>query len=298
MNPNLIVFADLCKEKNIPFKIIHEDGNLVEVKSNSGEAFLFTMGTTPFNSQSVEKLCEDKEFFYKYYQDVIRMPQTQGFMKPNCNEKWKDKVRFKSFEAITDEVERTFAYPFITKMNRGSQGRCVFKVSNRQEFHQALEEIYATDYVALVQNCVDIKSEYRVLYLNKKLMFAYKKNNENAVFSGNLSPLHFDGAYAEIVDNKNLLSAFDKFVQPMLKKLNVPYCGLDIALDRQNNMWLIEGNCAPGFGYLLKNPRGADLLRGLYTEMFKALDVLPQHENSLLRDYWLNSQHLPRARDL
>ena len=296
MNPNLIVFTELCKEKNIPYKIIHEYGNFIEVKSKKGEAFVFTVGTTPFNSQSVERMCEDKEFFYNYYKDVIRMPDSKGFVKPNCNEKWQDSVKFKTIDEITAETERNFVYPFITKMNRGSQGRCVFKVKNRQEFHQALNEIYDADYVALVQNCIDIKSEYRVLYLNKKLMFAYKKNNDNAVFSGNLSPLHFDGAYAEIVENKNLLNAFDKFVQPMLNKMNIPFCGLDIALDRQNKMWLIEGNCAPGFGYLLQNPRGTDLLKGLYTEMFKALDILPQHEHSLLKDYWMAQQSRPHSR--
>ena len=80
-----------------------------------------------------------------------------------------------------------------------------------------LTEIYKNDYIALVQSCIDIKSEYRVIYLNKKLMFAYKKNNENATFTGNISPLHFEGAYAKIVENKNLLNAFDEFVQQLNK---------------------------------------------------------------------------------
>ena len=71
--------------------------------------------------------------------------------------------------------------------------------------------------------------------------------------------MHFEGAFAEIVNNKNLLTATDKFCQPMFNKKNIPYCGLDIALDKQNHIWLIEGNYSPGFGYLLKNKKGSQL---------------------------------------
>lgn len=97
--------------------------------------------------------------------------------------------------------------------------------------------------------------------------------------------MHFEGAFAEIVNNKNLLTATDKFCQPMFNKKNIPYCGLDIALDKQNHIWLIEGNYSPGFGYLLKNKKGSQLLEGLYTEMFKALTILPQNERSLLNHF-------------
>ena len=48
MNPNLKVFVEVCKEKNVSYKIIHECGNLLEVKSTNGEPQLFTIGTTPY----------------------------------------------------------------------------------------------------------------------------------------------------------------------------------------------------------------------------------------------------------
>lgn len=286
MRQDFTVLIELCKEKNIPFRIIHDSGNIVEIKSNTGAAYLFIMGATPFDSNSVVSLCKDKEFFYNYYKNAVDMPKTKGFLNPNCAQEWKNYLKFSSMEEVIKDSEKIFSYPFIAKMNRGSQGKCVFKVHNRDEFTTALNEIYKEDYVALLQDCIDIKSEYRVIYLNKKLMFAYKKNNEHAVFTGNLSPLHFEGAFAEIVENQNLLNAFDKFVQPMLKQKDIPYCGLDIVLDKDNKMWLIEGNCSPGFGYLLQNPKGESLLKGLYTEMFKTLGVLPQNEYSYLLDFW------------
>ena len=274
MNPNLSVLVELCQEKNVPYTIVHESGNLVEVKSKKGEPYLFTIVATPFNCQSIETLCRDKEFFYDYYRETIQMPKTQGFVKPTDNEKWESYVKFPTIKAIIKEVEQNFSYPFIAKMNRGLQGKCVFKVTNQKELRQALTQIYQKDYVALIQDYINIQAEYRLLYLQKKLMFAYKKNNENAVFTGNLSPLHWQGAFAEIVENKELLKQFDHFIQPMLNKKNIPFCGLDIAIDQKENLWLIEGNCSPGFGYFLQNPKGIDLLKHLYLEMLKSLDVL------------------------
>ena len=282
MNPNLKVFVEVCKEKNVPYRIIHECGNLLEVKSTNGEPQLFTIGTTPFNSHSIVTLCKDKEFFYNYYKETLRMPKTKGFLNPNCNPEYQNLVKYKSYADIIKETEKNFSYPLIVKMNRGSQGKCVFKVQNQSQFKEALSEIYKEDYIALTQECVDIKSEYRVIFLDKKLLFAYKKNNEHAKFVGNISPLHFEGAFAEIVTKPNLLNAFDKFIQPLLAKKNIRYLGADIVLDKNNLMWLIEGNCSPGFDYLLQNPKGKDLLKGLYTEMFKSLEVLPNDTQNLL----------------
>ena len=64
MNKNLAIFVELCQEKQIPLRIIHECGNLLEITALTGETFLFTVGATPFNDQSIYQLCKDKEFFY------------------------------------------------------------------------------------------------------------------------------------------------------------------------------------------------------------------------------------------
>ncbi len=40
MKPNLIVFSKLCKEKNIPCRIIHDCGNIVEVQNRGGGSLI------------------------------------------------------------------------------------------------------------------------------------------------------------------------------------------------------------------------------------------------------------------
>lgn len=278
MKPNLKIFLELCQEKNIPCSIIHPSGNLVEVKSLSGEPYLFTIGTTPFNSHSMVTLCKDKEFFYDYYKGTVRMPRTRSFLTPFCSDEWRSHLEFPTIDAIVQETKKDFDFPCIVKMNKGSQGKCVFKAKNEDELKKSLDEIYKTDYIALVQDYINIQSEYRVIFLHQDLVFAYKKNNENAQFIGNLSPLHFKGAYAEIVEDEKLLQNFRNFTHSMFQRKDIPYCGLDITLDTDNKMWLIEANTSPGFEYFLQNPQGKSLLRGLYTKMFIALGVLPEKE--------------------
>ena len=274
MNRNLMIFVELCQEKNVPLRIIHECGNLLEVTAKDGKTYLFTVGSTPFINQSIFQLCKDKEFFYNYYQDVVAMPRKKGFLNPDCEPQYREYLIFSTHTQIIQESKRLFSYPLIAKMNQGEQGRCVFKVTNDAEFEQALTQIYQNDYIALVQEYINIQSEYRVIYLNKRQMFAYKKNNEDAVFTGNISPLHYDGAYAQVVEDKDLLAAFDQFIAPVFEKQNIPYCGMDIAVDKNGKMWLIEGNTSPGFTHLLKTAKGPALVKELYTQMFKDLGVI------------------------
>ena len=69
-----------------------------------GQTYLFTVGATPFNDQSVYQLCKDKEFFYNYYQDVVAMPQKKGFLDPNCEPEYRDYLKFKTLEKIIQET--------------------------------------------------------------------------------------------------------------------------------------------------------------------------------------------------
>lgn len=79
MNSNLKVFVEVCKEKNVSYRIIHECGNLLEVKSTNGEPQLFTIGTTPFNSHSIVTLCKDKEFFITIIKKLFACLKLKAF---------------------------------------------------------------------------------------------------------------------------------------------------------------------------------------------------------------------------
>jgi glutathione synthase/RimK-type ligase-like ATP-grasp enzyme len=101
--------------------------------------------------------------------------------------------------------------------------------------------------VAIAQDYIHIKSEYRAVFLNKQLVLLYEKDITDAKFAGNLSPLHWDGAKAKYINDPQILSEIASFAKPIFEELDLDYGGLDIVLDRDNQYWLIEVNSSPNY---------------------------------------------------
>ena len=68
-------------------------------------------------------------------------------------------------------------------------------------------------------------------------MVVYDKDISQAAFTGNLSPLHWEGVIAKQVSDRETITAIDEFIKPIFQKMSIPYVGLDIALDDRQNYW-------------------------------------------------------------
>ncbi|RKZ44364.1 MAG: alpha-L-glutamate ligase [Candidatus Parabeggiatoa sp. nov. 3] len=275
MNINLQSLIQACNELGAVYKTYHTTQNVVELRLND-ESYVFINWTTPLNAHSLSQLCLDKAFFYTFFQDNINMPKTAGFLYPECDQKHLQYLNEKSYQEIVNSIENQFQYPLIVKNNRGSLGHFVFQVNERQTLYSSIESIFnhnskEFDYVALAQDYIDIKTEYRVIYLNGALVFAYEKNIDNAIYEGNLSPLHWQGAKAILVHDKPLLNQIDRFCTPLFQKMMIPYCGLDVVIDKQGVWWLIEANSAPGFQHII-NDGGQNEVIDLYKKMILFLE--------------------------
>jgi len=270
MNRNIKALVAACKRLGVEYSFEHETKNVVAVVVEN-KRYVFTNWATPLNVHSVAQLCQDKEYFYSFYKDVVQMPKSEGFLCPNIDERYKRYLSSSSVDEIISSVEEQFSYPVIVKKNRGSWGRNVFKVSSTEELERALLEIYnyksaSFDYVALVQEYIEIDREYRVVFLGGELEFAYEKVVDGAVCGDNLSPLHWEGARAQFVEDRALLEEFATFSKGMFAKAMIDFCGVDIAVDKQGQMWLIEANSSPGFDYIIKS-EGEERVVELYEKM-------------------------------
>ena len=78
MNRNLQALVKACDQMGLRYDVQHSTRNIVTVYSG-GEAHLFTNWATPLNPQSVMKLCQDKDYFIAYFEDVVKMPKTAAF---------------------------------------------------------------------------------------------------------------------------------------------------------------------------------------------------------------------------
>jgi glutathione synthase/RimK-type ligase-like ATP-grasp enzyme len=275
MLTNIRMLISACKKSSIAYEILHPNQNVVKVILGDRE-YYFTNYSTPLTPQSVAEIFKDKQYFYQIFQDVVKMPRTISFISPYCDEKYLEYLEFPSIDKIIAEIERNFALPVIIKRNRGSGGNNVFKCVNLPEICKALDHIFNVnsknyDYVALVQEPIHIVKEYRSVCLNQEQIVLYEKDISQAEFTGNLSPLHWEGAIAKQVNDAQVIQAIDQFIQPIFQKMAIAYVGLDIALDDQGNYWLIEANSHPNFDIFIRD-NGEEEIVQLFQKILEYLN--------------------------
>jgi glutathione synthase/RimK-type ligase-like ATP-grasp enzyme len=271
MLTNIEILLEACRELNIPYEILHPSQNLIRIK-HGGEDYFFVNYMTPFNSGSIAQILKDKEYTYQLLNGKVNTPKTLSFVSPHCDNKYKKYIIFSDIDSMVLEVNKNLAFPVILKRNRGSGGNNVFLCESREQIKAALEIIFNInskdyDYVALAQEYIEIAHEYRAVFLKDKLVLLYEKDNSQAEFSGNLSPLHWEGATAKHIIDQKLMSEIEDFVKPVFAEVTINYAGFDIALDTKGEYWLIEINSTPNYDIFVR-----DNDRQILVTMFK--DIL------------------------
>ncbi|MCC5627154.1 ATP-grasp domain-containing protein [Nostoc sphaeroides] len=250
MLDNVSLLLQACENLNISYEIFNPAENLIKIQLNNKQHY-FCNYSTPLINQAVAKIIKDKEYTYHILKQKVKIPRTVGFLSPFCDIQYKMYLKFPTIQDIVLEIKEKFETPVIVKRNSGSGGHNVFLCQNQDEIETALKEIFNInhkyDYVAIAQEYIHIKSEYRAVFLNKELVLLYEKDISNAEFAGNLSPLHWNGAKANYINDPQILSDIANFAKPIFEELDLDYGGLDIVLDRDNQYWLIEINSHPNY---------------------------------------------------
>lgn len=269
---NIRCVIEACTRLQISHQIYDANQNFVEVQIKN-KPYIFANFSTPFNSDSVSYVCKDKDFTYKLLKDTIEMPRTLSFFDPGYeNEAYKKYISHKDHNSIVEEIVKTFNFPIIVKMNSGSMGKNVFLCNTRSEILTALQAIYKKDsplydYVALAQEQIQIKREYRAVVFEGKIMLLYEKDFSQATYVDNLSPLHQANSKTIHILDEILLEEINTFIKPIFGKFNIQFAGLDVILDSTGKLFLLEINSKPGFSYFAKD-NGEDLLIQMYTNIF------------------------------
>ncbi|MCB9805992.1 alpha-L-glutamate ligase [Candidatus Nomurabacteria bacterium] len=269
---NLQILRKVCEELSIPYEVKDDFGNFVEVKKD-GKSFFFVHCNTPFNNDGSKFVAKDKEFSYTIFGKSLHMPQTKGYLDPNVDEKYSIFTKHKSHKEIIEDIESNFKYPMIIKMNAGSQGRNTFLCKKTRDVKRALKNIFNKknknyDYIANVQEFINIQKEYRAIWFMGQIVFVYEKVCE--VKRENISPLHNDGAKAVLVEDEKVFSEIKSFLSQTEHLKDFEYLGLDIVIDENNQIRLLEINSHPGFSYFIRDS-GEDEIVGLYRKMLENL---------------------------
>jgi glutathione synthase/RimK-type ligase-like ATP-grasp enzyme len=250
---NLIIQA--CKELEINFSFATKNKTIITLSKPNGDHFIINSNFGLTNSTEAH-LCLDKAYQYELLNKVISMPQTLSYTDPLS--KFGKFSKFKSHQGIIKHIEQQLDFPLIVKKNTGTEGENVFSCQNKDKLTKAVKTIFNLnhhlyDHVLLAQLKIEIKNEYRAIFYKQKLEILYKKDNNQAKFIGNLSPLHFERSQAVDLTNQKLINKITKFITPIFKKINLTYAGFDIIEDNNNKLWLIEINSIPGYAHYLEN---------------------------------------------
>jgi glutathione synthase/RimK-type ligase-like ATP-grasp enzyme len=274
VNTNLQLLCQACDQLGVAYRLHHTSGNLVEVHHH-GQSAYFAAWTTPLNSHAISHICLDKQFFAEIAAPHVPVPRTIGYFDPDNSQRYHQYVQHASQAAIVADIAEQFDMPVIVKRNRGMRGKGVFRCDTTQQIAAAVASIFRRtsshyDFMALAQQHIDIRDEYRVLFLDGRLHFAYEKNIDQANFTGNLSRLHWQGARAILVEDTVLLERMAATFAPLFAHVPLHFCGLDVARDAADRLWLIEANTSPGFNQVVASCGPAPVL-ALYRDILRRL---------------------------
>lgn len=272
MNANLECLTAACEELGLHYECFHPSGNAMTVSVGSRER-LFVNWTTPLNSQAVSRLCRDKEYAFHYMRNLIRTPYCKGYLNPEVEKRYRRYLERETIPEIVNDVTNEFEMPVIIKRNAGSGGSNVFLCLDKTEITCSIETIFNQehknyDFVALAQQYIPPAREYRAVFLRGELVQLYEKDVSEAVFIGNLSPLHWENAKAIQVTDRNLLTRIQGFLTPMFGIPDLHFGGADIVLGRDDELWLIEINPGPSFAIFVRD-NGPEAVIELYRRMLK-----------------------------
>ena len=273
-HPNTRCVRKACDALGIPYQTHDAYGNFVAVGLDPVRYFV--NAATPFNNGAVDKICKDKAFAAGLLKEVTRTPRTRGYFDPYPQDpQYAGYVVEKSYEEIADSILGEFPLPVIVKMNSGLKGKNVYLCKDRTEVLRAVETIFnhelpSSDFVALAQEYIAPKREYRAVVFRKKVLLVYEKDISGATFIGNLSPFHYENARAAQVTDPAVITRVRESIGGMFAVLDLEFGGIDLIEDNAGTLHVIELNTHPGFNYFVRD-NGDGPLVAMYENILRQL---------------------------
>ncbi len=248
-------FSLAAKKLGIPFSFLDSAESVLVLHFPHKDHFIVNT-KLGLISNAEETLGLDKAYQYELLQDKVRMPLTKAYLDPKS--KYQQFATLSTVQAIQEEIEKQFSFPVVVKRNRGSEGEHVFLVNSPTELQDKIAVIFNQqdslyDYVLIAQQYIQPVKEYRVMIFDQKVQFAYIKDNSQATFTGNLSPLHWEKALAVDVADDVTLQKINDLCQKFFSAWKLKFAGLDIIEDERGEFWLIEVNTAPSLALYVKS---------------------------------------------
>ncbi|OHU85000.1 MULTISPECIES: ATP-grasp domain-containing protein [Pseudoalteromonas] len=272
MENNIKCLTQACDAVGFEYEFIDLDQNFVRVKMDQGWQY-FELNKTPFNSEVAFCVCKDKSHTYQLLKNIVRVPKTLDFLDFNVATKYSEYKHCNSVAAALVRIDEELEYPIVVKRNKGALGDNVFLCQDALETEAALKAIFnhqskSYDYLALAQQFVATKAEYRLLCAYGEPVFAYRRGNAASAFNAKYWE---SGEQAIHVTDEALFKQLADFVAPIHNEFPMGWVGYDIIVDDKNEMYIIELNASPQFNNFIETNSIEPVIE-LYKKALQALN--------------------------
>lgn len=159
----------------------------------------------------------------------------------------------KTFYALTLEqylnnleyIESFLGYPLLVKHNSAGKGAKIYKVDSREELVDKIKQINAEDPKKAIkryhlQEFLNLKADYRVLVVGRKVVGAMQRIPKEGEFRANFS---LGGSVKPVELTPELKSLAERATQAV----NSDFAGVDVVYTTENKPYILEVNRTPGF---------------------------------------------------
>lgn len=301
----LKLIEEICNEEKIKVSFLSKDWIIMLEKNNKTK---FIAGYKfDLNSHGLGEVLDDKYALYEVLRKKnipiiehnILFSSTNSYSYAlNCNKY--DSV-YSFFEEHNQEI--------VIKANLGACGNDVFKVTNKNQIANILNQLFQKNHSISYCPFYNIKNEYRVIILNNKVKLIYKKykpivigNGKDTIkellisfnkeyFENRLNDQKYDkvlknnevyeydwkfnlsqGAKASLLKDKELESKITTLATMVSKEIGVNFVSVDIIETTNKELLIMEINS----GIMMKNiehfiPNGREVVKSIYKEAINEL---------------------------
>ena len=256
-NTQISFIKEVCRQENIAVQSLSKDYIIRLTKGNQTRNI-----AGPYwdiNSAASDRIACDKFGCYTVLNgaEIPAIPH-QLFFNPTRRGEWIGEngswTRILEYFRTHGEV--------VAKNNEGWGGLDVYHCTTALELEKAVSKIFQHQPNVTLSPFKDIKTEYRIFYLNGKTPFAYgKAKGEDWKF--NLA----QGATAFLIKNYSLKKSLEELAKKAAHTIGITFATVDIAQMKSGKLAVMEINAGVQARFLVDQmPELRKKIKSIYTE--------------------------------
>ena len=209
-----------------------------------------------FNDNSrafLEKFKINSENMYNHPDEMEISGSKVEFAKMFPEYDWNPKTVF----TIEEAIDGSLKFPVIAKIGNGHSGLGIKIFKDEDElinFKQPFEVNGKEKSFDLYSECIDIDTEYRTIFLKDKCIIINERvacieTNKTVATKDIDESVDFVYVVADMKKvSKEFLERLNDIAKEIREKIKLDVWAIDVAIDKDDNMYVLEINSAPGLG--------------------------------------------------